>query len=367
MAPDRSNEAGQSNSLLSNLAVPLYPSQAMRGVMKQILVCAELINNHDQFFEERDRSIDEFEPVPWIWITGEEGVGKRHLARVLKSQCRYRDALLQIEPLFVDDKEALSEIFVDPKGDQEGKFWSAAEGFLVIHEPEGLPKSCLQRLIRWHETGLMRKYENSEFEIADIVFVFVSTRPPQTSNTGRDLIESLQRGVLAYISIPPLRDRREDILPYLDLFLGKKSQIFLKQEFHIAEVLEQEAILELVNFDWPDNLRGFQRFIELLIFSGQWELGTKMITGSQARRALRKLYPKLVFPSLRDPKRPSKRPRKLTREELLNLDEELLDKGWTLTDAAKSLGVDKATLSKRRKEEGLPRLKQGRRPKFRPT
>jgi DNA-binding NtrC family response regulator len=363
MVPDCTNEAGTSNSRFSNLAAPEHSSQAMRGVMKQIADCVKFINNHDQFFGEQDHSIDEFEPVPWIWITGEEGVGKTYLVRVLKNQCRYRDTLLRVDGRLLDDKEALSEIFGDPRGEHEGKLWSAIEGFLVIHEPQGFPTACLQRLIEWHESGLIQKYENREIEIADVVLVFVSTSQPQRPRTGGELLECLHRGVLGYINVPPLRDRRADILPHLELFLRKKSRIFLKQEFRIGEVFEQEAIAELVNFDWPDNLRGLQRFTELLIFSGQWKLGVTLITASQVRKALRTLYPEWVFPNLRDPGCPSKRPRKLTLKELLNLDEQLLDKGWTLTDVAKSLGVALSTLSKRRSEEGLPRLKRGRRPK----
>jgi transcriptional regulator with AAA-type ATPase domain len=220
-------------------------SSAMKGVIRQISSCVKAINSHDQYFDV-DRYADQFEPVPPVWVTGENGVGKRHVVETLRSQCRSREYYVEFEVERTDERTVWSELFGAQSRPDEpgGKFWLAEDGFLVVHRPERLPPNVLRPLVTWRRSGMMqREGDWTAPQPIDVISVFISTQQPWQAIVDPAICECLSSGKPWHIHIPPLRNRPKDILLYAQHLLRSQGQIFKGLEFSLAANFDDEASL----------------------------------------------------------------------------------------------------------------------------
>ncbi len=202
-----------------------------------------------------------------ILIQGESGTGKDLIAKAIHYQSSRQDKpfvaincsaipenLMEAE-LFGHEKGA----FTDAKAMKKGLFEVADKGTLFLDEIGELSPFLQAKLLRVLEDQVIRR-------VGGVKDMQVDVRVIAASN--RDLEKAVQEGHfrqdlyyrLAIISIfiPPLRERRDDVLPLVEFFVDHYNRKFRKS---IRGVSEETRRL-LMNYDWPGNVRELKNSIE---------------------------------------------------------------------------------------------------------
>jgi two-component system response regulator AtoC len=228
-----------------------------------------------------------------VLITGESGTGKEVIAQLVHTfSQRAARPFIKVNCAAIPETLVESEFFGHEKGSftgavalHKGRFELASGGSLLLDEITEVPVNL--------QAKLLRAIQEQEFErIGGTRPIKVDVRIISTSN--RDMPESLAkkkiREDLYYrlnvmpIHIPPLRDRKEDILPLARFFIQK-----LAQENHApAHTLSPAAEKALASYSWPGNVRELANVIERAIVlntSGIIEPGELFLAGPLSKEA----------------------------------------------------------------------------------
>ena len=202
-----------------------------------------------------------------ILVTGENGTGKEMLAREIHLLSnRKKETLVPVDMGAITETLFESELFghvkgafTDARADRPGKFEVANKGTLFLEEIGNLSYHLQAKLL----TALQRR---------SIVRVGSNTPIPVNIRlicaTNRDLQEMVQKGDFRedllyrintiHVEIPPLRERPEDIVPLIEIFLSKYTKIYGKT----AMCLSLDAKEKLKAQPWFGNIRELEHTIE---------------------------------------------------------------------------------------------------------
>ena len=202
-----------------------------------------------------------------VMISGESGSGKERIARLLHDQSsRSEGPFIALNCGAVPESLLESELFGHVRGsftgaaqDRAGLFEAANGGTLFLDEVGDIPPSMQVKLLRaFQEREIRRVGENR-------------TRPINVrivTSTNRDLSEEVAakrfRKDLYYrlkvveLTVPPLRDRRDDILPLARVFLAQAAHRMKRN----VETLAPAAADQLLHYDWPGNVRELENAME---------------------------------------------------------------------------------------------------------
>jgi len=203
-----------------------------------------------------------------ILIQGESGVGKDMLARYIHdcSDLSADRPFVQINCGAIPELLLESELF----GYEAGAFTGASskgkigllelanQGTLFLDEIGEIPLALQVKLLQVLQT-------NTYFRVGGTKKITLTTRIIAATNsnledalaTGRFRQDLYYRLNVIPIKIPPLRERREDIVPLLLHFLEKNNQ-----KFHLSLRLAPRAIELLANYSWPGNVRELSNVLE---------------------------------------------------------------------------------------------------------
>ncbi len=219
-----------------------------------------------------------FSDVPVV-ITGEHGTGKEVVAKLIHEASGRRGQFVAVNAGALPDGTFESELFghvrgafTDAKADRPGAFIEANDGTLFLDEIASMP--LLQQV------KLLRVLQDREFRPVGATASRVSTArivSATNSDVDDDVRQGRFRADLFYrinaidISLPPLRERREEILPLALCFASSAS---LRCGFAVPE-LSERALDILFNHAWPGNIRqlehAMQRAVLLAGGSGRLE------------------------------------------------------------------------------------------------
>ncbi len=202
-----------------------------------------------------------------ILITGENGTGKEMLAREIhRSSARYRRPMISLDMGAIPETLFESELFGHVKGaftdartDREGKFETASGSTLFMDEIGNLPLHLQSKMLSALQNRAVTRLGSNTATPIDIRLI---------SATNRDLHEAVARGEFRqdllfrintiHIHIPPLRNRRDDVVPLARLFIeryaGKYNKAGIRLTSESAERLRTHA--------WEGNIRELQNVIE---------------------------------------------------------------------------------------------------------
>ncbi|MBD8346938.1 MULTISPECIES: sigma-54-dependent transcriptional regulator [unclassified Dysgonomonas] len=202
-----------------------------------------------------------------VLITGENGTGKELIAKKIHHlSLRASETLVSVDMGAVTESLFESELFghtkgafTDAKTDRAGKFEAADNGSLFLDEIGNLSYTLQAKLL----TALQSRY---------IIRVGSNTPIPVDIRlicaTNRNLFKSVQEGEfredLLYridtiqIEVPPLRERKEDIVLLANFFLDKFTKKYNKKELKLSD----KAVSKLEGYSWPGNVRELQHAIE---------------------------------------------------------------------------------------------------------
>ncbi|AEI63734.1 sigma-54-dependent transcriptional regulator [Corallococcus macrosporus] len=202
-----------------------------------------------------------------VLLTGETGTGKSALARFIhESSPRRAQPFLQLNCAALPSGLAESELFgarrgayTDAREDRAGVFVSAGGGTLFLDEVGELSLEVQAKLLQALETGRVRPLGSST-EAPVRARVLAATNQPLEVllREGRFRADLYYRLNVIRIEVPPLRERREDLLPLVDFFLGRLGE---QQQREVLGV-SATAMKRLLAHAWPGNVRELANLLE---------------------------------------------------------------------------------------------------------
>ena len=202
-----------------------------------------------------------------VLITGENGTGKGLVAQALHSLSpRAAKSMITVnmgglsETLF--ESELFGHVkgaFTDAKSDRTGRFELADESTLFMDEIANIPLSQQAKLLRVIETGEFERVGSSKTLRANVRIISATNANLHDEvAAGRFRQDLLFRLNTIEIPLPPLRDRREDIMPLANHFLRQRAQHYRKQ----ISGLDETAREQLFRHSFPGNVRELDHVIE---------------------------------------------------------------------------------------------------------
>ncbi len=275
-----------------------------------------------------------------ILIEGETGTGKELLAEYIhKHSARSDMPFVVINCASLPDQLIESELFghekgafTDAKSTKQGLVEIAHGGTLFLDEIGELSLALQPKLLRFLENGEYRRIGGVTNLTSNVRVIGATNRnlleEADNKNFRRDLLFRLN---VITLTIPPLRNRKEDILQLSNHFLETKSPI------RSPKKLSPEAEKILLNYDFPGNIRELEHIIERAIIFAENELIEPEDLNLPAD-SLRGIHRKIHTHD------ESAEPVSLEEIEKIHIAKLLRDTKWDRSQTAKLLGISAKTL-----------------------
>ena len=202
-----------------------------------------------------------------ILITGENGTGKEMLAREIHAlSSRYKETMVSVDMGAITESLFESELFGHVKGsftdahaDRTGKFEAANHSSLFLDEIGNLPYHLQAKLLTAIQQRSIVRVGSNEPVPVDIRLICATNRNLQGMvDKGEFREDLLYRINTIHVEIPPLRNRREDIVPLAERFITR----FCKQYDKAPIRLTASACEKLTAHSWYGNIRELEHAIE---------------------------------------------------------------------------------------------------------
>jgi len=281
-----------------------------------------------------------------VMITGETGTGKELIANAIHfNSPRKNNPLIKINCAAIAATLMESELFGYEKGaytgaavTKQGKFELAHKGTLFLDEVAEIPRDM--------QVKLLRVIQEQEFErVGGLRTIKVDVRIIAATN--QNLLHQVKQGKfredLYYrlnvfpMDIPPLRERKEDVLPLVDYFMdkfNKKLGLSIKMDSEVNEML--------LHYEWPGNIRELENLIERMMLLAR----NNLITAAEVPVELKEAVNKIINAPADDSQKPFK---EYMRGHVENVERKMIVKcleesGGNVTNAAKQLGMSRKGL-----------------------
>ncbi len=206
-----------------------------------------------------------------VLITGESGVGKEVVARIIHERsARSRFPLVTINCAGVPDSLLESELFGHMRGsftdayqDKRGWLEQARSGTIFLDEIGEMSLRMQALLLRFLENGeIQRVGSDRTHSVVDVRVIAATNRNLVAGIGDKTFREDLYyRLNVIHLPVPPLRERREDIPVLFAYFVRSCSQ-----KNRITEpTTSAEALSRLTAYDWPGNVRELKNVVERLV------------------------------------------------------------------------------------------------------
>lgn len=212
-----------------------------------------------------------------VLIIGESGVGKELVAHAIHALSpRAQRPFVAVNCAGLPETLLESELFGHVKGsftgayrDKAGKLEMADDGTMFLDEIGEMTLRMQGLLLRFLETGELQKVG------ADRAVGRLNVRVIAATNRNiRDMISQgtfredlFYRLNVIHLTVPPLRERKEDILPLIDHFLTQFTS-----NGYVVRSIAPEAIRMLAEYPWPGNVRELENVIERVVVTGRTEV-----------------------------------------------------------------------------------------------
>ncbi len=205
-----------------------------------------------------------------VLITGESGVGKEVIARYIHNKSQRADrSFVSINSSAIPESLLESELFGYVEGaftgavkNKLGLFEEANGGTLFFDEVGELPFSTQAKLLRALQEGEIRHIGSTRNIKVDVRIIAATNQNLHVLvNDGKFREDLYYRLNVIPINIPPLRERKEDIVPLINMFIDKYS---IKMKKFVRE-FNSDAMYIMMQYDWPGNVRELENIIERII------------------------------------------------------------------------------------------------------
>lgn len=296
-----------------------------------------------------------------ILIVGESGTGKELFAQSIHNYSpRAKEPFVAVNCAAIPETLLESTLFGTVTGaytgaiNQSGLFEHAQRGTLFLDEINSMPLSLQAKLIRVLEERKVRRVGSNEMYSIHCNIISASNEDPQHLMKENKLrLDLFYRIAKISLYIPPLRERKEDILFYIDYFITLYKDKFQKNIEGITENLKNIFL----QYTWPGNTRELEHLIEnLLIRTDRLDL---FIDTEHLPTNIKENIVSNITTSYNNHLTPSKGvvemnaiTKELTKE---NIEKALLETKWNVTHAATMFKMSRQNLQYHIKKHHIQR------------
>jgi len=282
-----------------------------------------------------------------VLLIGESGTGKEEAARLLhRLSTRRKAPFVTVNCAAIPLELFESEFFGHRRGaftgavaDREGRFQVAHGGTLLLDEVNSLPALAQAKILRVLQDGTFERVGESRPTTVDVRLVCASNADLVGEvAAGRFRADLFYRINVMTLRVPPLRERRDDILPLAESFLAEMAARFNKPIRGIGEATRRQ----LEEYSWPGNVRELRNVIERAVLLEQ---GRELSPASL-------LFPVAVGTEPGETGDMQLRPH-LKRTERRLLERALAAAGGSKRNAARLLGIDERNLGYFLRKHGM--------------
>lgn len=323
----------------------LLENLVLRQQLSQQFGCREFVGGSPQILSVFELLEKVIPTRSNILILGESGTGKGLVAEVVHCNSQRKDKpFISINCSAIPENLLESELFGYRKGaftgaasDKKGLITMADQGTLFLDEIGDMPLGLQAKILKVLETGEVFPIGETKSKYADVRLVVA---------TNKNLEEQIQKGLfredLYYrlnvieVTIPPLRERREDIDVLARHFIDK----YCRENNKKVVSLTDEAMEILLKYPWPGNIRELRNVIERAV----------VLAGSD-KIDIAELPEKLKMASDGKPVQTLKSKLEYFEEKVIK--DALQAHNWSKEEVARELDVDLATLYRKIKKLGI--------------
>ena len=299
------------------------------------------------------KTVDKIAPTDaTVLITGENGTGKDVLAREIHAH-----SLRSGKPMVAVDAGAITETlfeselfghvkgaFTDAHTDHVGKFEQADGGTLFLDEIGNIPLHLQAKLLRVIQNRSVVRVGGSQAIPVDIRLICATNMNlEQLVREGRFREDLYYRINTVHIALPSLRERREDIVPLAERFIGQ----FAHKYHRGVSGLDDSAAAVLESGYWSGNIRELQNCIEKAVILSDGDMLTAKDIDARSGSGVIPSPTNGVIPG------PTGNPLRDTPDEERLVREAIERSKGNISAAAKALGVSRPTLYAKMKKYGL--------------
>jgi DNA-binding NtrC family response regulator len=281
-----------------------------------------------------------------VCILGETGTGKELVAHTLHEKSPRRGGpFITLNCAAIPAELIESELFGHEKGAftgattrHLGKFEQAHGGTLFLDEIGDMPALMQAKLLRVLEQKEVERIGGDKAIAVDVRVIVATHRNLEDLVRKGEFRQDLYHRIFVFpITLPPLRDRREDIRLLIDYFAAAVAE---QNEWKPREITA-DAYAELEHYSWPGNVRELRNVVERLLL-----LADDYVDRGTVRLALPGAQPAPISGSGTLSERMDLHERELILAELKN-------HGYKMTDTARALGLERSHLYKKCQQLGI--------------
>jgi len=227
-----------------------------------------LIGKSKRILEIKDQILNQINNRTHVLILGETGTGKEVIAQTIwQLYHKLNDTKLEILDCGSISQNLIeSELFGHVKGaftgadkTREGIIKKCNGKMIFLDEIGNLPKDGQQKLLRVLSNGEVRKLGSDSSEKIEIQILAATNKDVEDESI---FAQDIKNRFDEIITLPPLRERKEDLPLLLDHFIRTEAKI---QNIQSPIELENELRQTLINYSWPDNIRGLEKWVQQLL------------------------------------------------------------------------------------------------------
>ena len=293
-----------------------------------------------------------------VLLLGETGTGKEIVARAIHDRGkRSGRPLICVNCAAIPDQLVESTLFGHERGaftgaerQAKGVFESADGGTVMLDEVGELPAQAQAALLRVLETQRFSRVGSNKEIHVDVRLVAATHRDLEARvKTGEFREDLLYRLNTMTLSVPPLRERTEEIEPLARFFVDRANAA---NECHVRDI-SGDALDRMRRYDWPGNVRELRNAMERAVVIAYEDV----ITADDLPDKVREQAPGANLSSTAEvapiPSGPLDLRSELTRIEAEMITQALEAARWDRKEAAESLGLPLRTLARKIKDLGI--------------
>jgi len=217
-----------------------------------------------------------------VFVTGESGTGKELTAEAIHTRSGRPGAFVALNcgaiPRDLMEGEIFGHIrgaFTSANEDRPGAAELANGGTLFLDEICEMEPDLQTKLLRFIQTGTLRRVGDTCLRPVDVRFVCATNRTPEAEvAAGRFRADLYYRLHVLPVHLPPLRQRRDDILPIAEAALAT----FAREENRGFIGFDADARALLVGYEWPGNVRQLQNVVRrVVVMNDGCEVSAQML------------------------------------------------------------------------------------------
>lgn len=293
-----------------------------------------------------------------VLLTGESGTGKEVVSRFIhEHSLRSREPFIPVNCSAIPKELMESEFFGFEKGaftgavkSKPGFFEMADKGTLFLDEIAEMTMNIQTKFLRVLESGVIQRLGSTNPIQTDVRIIAATNKNlEERVNDNRFRKDLYYRLNVIPVTIPPLRERKEDIVPLAQYFIDQ-----INSEYDSSKILSESLIEKMLNYNWPGNIRELKNIVErFYILSNEEEFfiseNIKLDQSNMLRNGLSNTSVTNDFNTefTGDLRAFVKEAEKIYIKRVLNICK------WQIGDAANELGIHRSMLYRKMQEYNI--------------